>query len=187
MRYALRFIVFFFLGFLSFSEFQKDPAKDVQKVKGLIDKILIEQIDGKGDSLREVIVSESELNSYIAYLIVEDGEELLKEFRLKLLQKNRIEARMFVDLRGHKLPSLLRPEMMFYMGGTLEVEDGKVRLDLKELFLEGQRIQPMVIDLVIFISSRIQKTEPWGIGDWFDIPYGIKNIKVNNGNAIFYY
>ena len=94
---------------------------------------------------------------------------------------------MVVDLRGQKLPQLLRPEMTFFMGGTLEVNEGKARLDLKDLFLENQRIQPMVLDLVIYIGSKVQKTEPWSIKDWFDLPFGIKNIETKRGRIIFAY
>lgn len=187
MRYAVRFVLFFFWGFLAISGFQNNPTREAQKVLRLIEKIQIEQIEGKGDDLSEVVMTESELNSYIAYRIEEDEEDLLKEIRLKFLPKNRIEAKVLIDLRGHKLPNILRSEMTFYVGGRLEAEDGKVRLDLKELFLEDQRIQPMVINLVIFIGSKIQETEPWEIEDWFEMPYGIKDIKIIMGHAIFYY
>ena len=77
--------------------------------------------------------------------------------------------------------------MTFYMGGRLEVEKGKVRLNLKDLFLENQRIQPAVLDLVIFIGSKIQGTDSFSMSDWWDLPYGIKNIKIEQGKALFYY
>ena len=85
------------------------------------------------------------------------------------------------------MPKLLRPEMNLYIDGTLEIEEGKVRLALKELFLEDQRIEPSVLDMVIYVGSMIQGEEPFSMSDWWDLPYGIKDIMTEKGRAIFYY
>lgn len=169
------------------SGLQDYSIQDAQKVLDIIDKIQREQsVEGTGVA-RSVVVTENEFNSYIAHRLVIENEEVLKELRFKLFDKNRIEVMAMVDLRGQKLPKILKPEMTFYFGGILEVQDGGIRLNLKDLFLGDQRIQPMVLDLVIFIASKIQNTEPSSIEDWYELPYGIKDIQTQAGRATFYY
>jgi len=161
--------------------------REALKVLRLIDKIQKEQLEKREDELRNVTVTEKELNSYFAYRIETEKEEVMKELRLKLFKDNRIEGKIFIDLSGQKIPKFLGPHMNFYLGGRLEVEDGKVRLVLKELFLENQPVQPMILDLIIYIASKISNTEASSMNDWYELPYGIKDIKTQQGKATFYY
>jgi len=162
----------------------KYSPKEAEKVLELIRAI---QIEPSQTQSRKVAVTESELNSYIAYRIEREKEEVMKELQLKLLNENIIEGKVFIDLKGQELPKFLRPEMTFYFGGELEVKEGNVRLKLKSLFLDDQPIKPDVLDLVSFIAAKITKTEAGGIEDWYELPYGIKNIKTFKGRAEFYY
>ena len=170
--------------------FQNSPGyslKEAIKVISLIEKIQQEQLVKGSSETRNVIVTESELNSYIAYRIETEKEEILKELQCKLFDKNRVEWKVVVDLRGANLPKILKPQMSFFMGGELEVKDGYVRLDMKDLFLESQRIQVTVFDLVIYIGSRLMRSEPFSMSDWWELPYGIKDIQTQQGKATFYY
>lgn len=161
--------------------------KEVEKVLGLIAQIQQEQMEPHQAKLRDVAVTENELNSYIAYRIEVEKSDIMKELRLKLFSKNKIEGKIFIDLRGQELSGLLKPEMNLYFSGILEAENSRVRLDLKSLYLEDQPIQPKILDAVIFFSSKIQGMEPFSMNDWFDLPYGIKDVKTEKGRAVFYY
>jgi len=157
------------------------------KVMSLIERIQLEQLEkGKG-KLRNVAVTESEFNSYVAYRIEVEKEEVMKELSLKFFDDNRVEGKVVVDLRKQKLPKILKPEMTFFLGGELEVKDGHVRFDLQELFLGVQRIQPAVLDLVIFLGSKITGEEAFSMTDWWVLPYGIKDVKTQKGMVTFYY
>jgi hypothetical protein len=160
---------------------------EAQKVLKAIDKVEAASLKPRTGPLREITITESELNSYIAYRIDTEHEEIMKELRLKLFENNRIEGKIHVDLRGQKIPQFIRPEMDFYFSADLLVDDGKVKVDLKELFLGDEPIQPSILDLVIAISARLNKTEATSINDWYELPYGIKEIKTYNGKAVFYY
>lgn len=173
-----------------FGFFQDDigySLKEAQKVLNLIDRIQQEQKEKWSQEIRHVVVTESELNSYIAHRIKVEKEEILKDLRLKLFDNNRVEWKIAVDLRGANLPKILKPQMNFFMGGELEVEEGYARLNLKDLFLEDQRIQVAVFDLVIFIGSKLAGSESFNMNDWWELPYGIKNIRTHLGKATFYY
>ena len=161
--------------------------KEVEKVFKLIAQIQQEQLVPNQGKLREVTVTESEFNSYIAYRIEVEKSDIMKELRLKLFNKNKIEGKIFIDLRGQELSGLLRPEMNLYFGGVLETQEGMVRLDLDSLYLEDQPIQPKILDMVIYFGSKIQGTEPFSLNDWFELPYGIKDVKTEKGRAVFYY
>ncbi len=176
--------LFFFIYVYGNPDYSLEEA---QKVLRLIERVQKEQLKPNVRKLRKVVLTESELNSYIAFRIEIEKEEVMKELRLKLFKDNSIEGKIFVDLRGQKLTKLLRPEMNLYFGGKIEVKDGRVRLAIKDLFLEDQPVQPMVLDLIIFIASRIDKTEASSINDWYELPYGIKDVKTDIGEAAFYY
>lgn len=163
----------------------KYSEKDVRKLLGCIDTILLAKQITEQEPLREIEVSEKELNSFIAYSI--QNEPVMKGLELKLLDKNRLEGKIFIDLKDQKIPPLLRPEMNFYFSAKLEVKKNHGRLNLKKLFLEGQSIQVRLIDLVIYIAAKINKTEASSIKDWYELPYGIKDIKLSRGKAKFYY
>jgi hypothetical protein len=181
--------LFFFTPLLSPQNqaIPKYSLGEAQKVLNAIDKVVAATEQPWSGPLREIVISESELNSYIAYRIETEKEEIMKELRLKLFDNNRIEGKIHIDLRGQKKPQFIRPEMDFYFAADLLTDNGKVRLDLKELFLEDQPIHPWIIDLIIAISARISSTEASSISDWYELPYGIKDIKTQQGMATFYY
>jgi len=181
----------FILLFLAFSIFasgiQDYSRQEAQKVFRVISKIERESARKTGDSLENVSITESELNSYIAYRIDAEREKIMKELRVKLFKRNKIEGKILIDLSGQQIPGFLKPQMTLYFGGKLEVKGGLVRLDLKDLFLEEQRIDPDVLDFIIALGAKIENYKVWSIYDWFELPYGIKNVKTQNQKAVFYY
>ncbi len=166
---------------------QSYSRQEAEKVLKLIEKIEGDRAESGQRGKRKVEVFESEFNAYVAHRIETEREQAMKELELKFFDANRIEGRLFFNLRGQDLPKILRPEMNFYFSGIIETNDGAVRLKLDELFLEGQEIQPVLLDLVFMIVARINKVESSSINDWYVLPSGIKEIKVYKGRAEFYY
>lgn len=190
MTFYLRKIalVFLFLYFsISSSGIQNYSLPEALKVINAIEEIEREQSRADKKTLKEMVITESEFNSYIAYRIESEKAEILKEVRLKFFKRNKIEGKLFIDLEGHKAAKFLKSQMTLYFGGKLEVKDGQARYNMKELFLEGQRIQLRVIDLILYIQAKIENREVSSIKDWYEIPYGIKDIKIHRGKAVFYY
>jgi hypothetical protein len=173
------------LGFMQ--ETTNYSKAEALKVMGLIERIQLEQLEKGSGELRNVVVKESEFNSYVAYRIDVEKEEVMKELRLKFFDDNRVEGKVVVDLRKQKLPKILKPQMTLFLGGELEVKDGYIRVNLEELFLGAQSIQPAVLDLVIFLGSKITGEEAFSMSDWWVLPYGIKDVKTQNGMVTFYY
>jgi len=111
----------------------------------------------------------------------------MKELYLKLFEENKIEGKIFIDLTGQEIPKALQPQMTFYFAGKLQIENARVKLDIKKLFLEEQSIPVLVLDLVIYISSKLEGMEASSINDWYELPYGIKDIKTQPGKAVIFY
>jgi hypothetical protein len=169
------------------SGIQDYSLPEALKVLKAIEKMESEQSRGEKDSLKNIVITEKELNSYIAYRIETEKEEIMKELRLKLFKKNKIEGKVLIDLRGQEIPKFIRPQMTLFFGGKLEVKNGRARLDIKDLFLEDQRIKPTILDVILNIASKTNKTEVSSMKDWYELPYGIKDIKTKRQKATFYY
>ncbi len=182
---AVVLIPFFLFGL--FQEPSGYSMREAQKVLNLIETIQLEQLEKGNRNLKSVVVTEDELNSYIAHRIKVEKEETLRELRLKMYDNNKVEWKVMLDLEGAKLPNVLNPQMTFYLGGILEVEEGNVRIDLKDLYLGNKRIQVSVFELVIYIGSKIIGSEPFSMSEWWLLPYGIKDIKTQKGKVTFYY
>jgi hypothetical protein len=161
--------------------------EEAQKVLRAIDKVEAETRRPWSGPPRQIEVSETELNSYIAYRIDTEKEEIMRELQLKIFKDNKIEGKIHIDLRGQQIPQFIRPEMDIYFAADVITANGMVRLDLKKLFLEKEPIQPYVIDMVIAISARLSGQEATSINDWYELPFGIKEIKTERGKAHFYY
>ena len=181
--------IFFCLLFYVFASYASTEysLKEALKVLNIIEKVQSEQSRQSKGKLRKVTVTESELNSYIAFRIETEKEEIMKQLNLHILVNNRIEGNILIDLRGQNLPGFLRPQMNIYFGGRVEVKDEKVRINIKKLFIEDVPIQPEILDVIIQIASKIENSEPTSLYDWYDLPFGLKDIKTQNGKAIFYY
>jgi hypothetical protein len=180
--------LFFLAVFFLFIHGQSDySVEEALKVFSLIAKLEAGKTSDHQGRLRSIEVTESELNSYFAYRIEAEKEEVMKALHLKILKNNRIEGRVLLDLKGQKLPDLLRPEMNIYFAGRVEVKEDKVRIAIRKLFLEDQPVQPEIFDVIIFLISKIQNTETTSLYDWYDLPFGIKDIKSKVGKAIFFY
>jgi hypothetical protein len=184
-RWVTVFFLFIFFS-ISFGA-QEYSLPEALKVEKAFQKIKNEQSSKDKAALQRILITESELNSYIAYRIEKENEEMMKVLRLKLFNGNKIEGMTVINLKGQKIPKFLRPEMTLFFGAKLEVRDGKIKIDVEGLFLEGQRIQPMVIDAILAIAAKTGKTKATSINDWYELPYGIKNIETERSRAIIYY
>ena len=165
---------------------QSYSQEEALKVLRAIDLVTLDAAQ-PGGPLRSIVITESELNSYIAYRIESEKEEIMQELRLKLFNKNKIEGKIHIDLRGQRVPQFIRPEFNIYFAARLLISEGSVKIDIQQLFLEDEPIQPHLLDLIIAVSARLNNEKATSIGDWYELPYGIKDIKTQAGKAAFYY
>jgi len=160
--------------------------EEALKVLELIEKVNSENENDYSGPLRKVVVSESELNSYLAFRL-EQEEDVLTELILKLFDENRIEGKILLRFKKTGLSLMLKPEMVFYFSGRIKVKEEAARLDLDELFLNKEPVDPLLLDTVIYLASKIQGIENTGLNDWYELPYGIKDVRIEKGRAAFFY
>jgi hypothetical protein len=169
------------------SELTPEARADAMKVLQAIDRIRTESGTGPSIRPRSVVVSERELNAYIAYRIETEKGDILKDLRLKLFPGNRIEGLAVIDLRDRKLPSFIKPMMNITFAGVVETQTGKARVRFESLYLEQQRIQTALLDLVISTVSELEGTEPIRLDDWYELPYGIVGLETGRGRLVVAY
>ena len=121
--------IFLFLSFSILSSGIQDYSlPEAEKVLKALEKMEKEQSQEEKGPLKKIVITEKELNSYIAYRIETEKEEVMKELRLKLFKRNKIEGKVLIDLKGQQIPDFIRPQMTLFFGGKLEVKEGKARL-----------------------------------------------------------
>jgi hypothetical protein len=160
--------------------------EEALKVLELIEKVNSENENDYSGPLRNVVVSESELNSYLAFRL-EQEEDVLKELILKLFDENRIEGKILLRFKKTGLSRMLKPEMAFYFSGIIRVKEEAARLVIDELFLNKEPVDPLLLDTVSYLASKVQGTENTGLSDWYELPYGIKDVRIEKGRAVFFY
>lgn len=168
-------------------ELQAVARRQALKVIKALDAIQAESLMSKSPTLRRSDFSEEEFNAYVAYRIDEEKEDVLKELKLKLFGENRVEGMAVVDLRRQNLPSFIKPRMSLYFEGVLVVQNGKARFDFRKLFLEGQDVPLLVLDVILDIAARMGKSDAASVRGWVDLPYGIRELKTREGGISLYY
>ena len=132
-------------------------------------------------------VTETELNAYIAYRLAQEEAPVCDSLTVKLLDHNHVHGKMRFDAQRLNLDSLLGENLDFDFKGVFLSRDGAARIDLISLQLNGQPINPQVLDFVIHTAALVYRTESSGIGDWYELPKGIKRISGYKAKAILHY
>lgn len=169
------------------SEITAAERLDALKVIRFLDRIAADSLMKKAAKPGRMDFTESEFNAYIAYRIDTEKEPIMKELRLKLFDQNRIEGKIFIDLRGQKLPAVLKPQMNLYFEGVFTTKNEQVRLDFRKLFLDGQRVPNFLLDMIIYVASKLGKTDAGGVNDWYGLPLGVKDLRTTAGRVSIYY
>lgn len=168
-------------------ELTPEQKADAQRVLDIIERIETAQGSASSAGTRSAEVTERELNAYIAHRIASEEEDVLRDLRLKLFPKNRIEGLAVIDLRGRKLPAFIKPMMNVTFAGVVESEPGKARVRFESLYLEQQRIQAALLDMVFATVAEIEGTKPTKLEDWYALPYGIVGLETRQGRLVATY
>lgn len=155
-----------------------------ERIFSALDAFRTDGRSGTGRAPRRLTLSEDEVNAYIACRIADEDEPVLKDLRLKLLGKNGFEGRAGLDFSGAPGAGPFRGRMTLLFRGRLESAAGRARVDLEEIFCEGQRIQTDLLDFLILVGSRITGNEPFSLKDWFDLPEGVRELEGEKGALV---
>ena len=169
---------------------KRDAATAKQKVA-----ILSKNGETPSKIPRRTIVSEAEVNSYLAYEAREQIPVGLVEPYIAGLGPGRLSVRAIVDLdavRKQKAPTSLLDPMNYLMGrlavtaiGTLKTANGVGQLGLESARIGSLPIPKILLQEIVSYYSRTPE-KPAGIGldDRFELPAHIREIHVQRGQAI---
>lgn len=175
------------LALTAFTEIDAATRAKAVRVETLIEKIKAEEERTAAPLGRTAAVVEDDLNAYIACRLFDDREPVMKDLRFKLLRGNRFEGMTVLDFGQVKVLGLLRGRVDVYFAGRLETKGGAVRLNIGEIFINGQQVRPDILDAVISVGSRLAGTEPFSLRDWYLLPYGIRDLAVDEGRLLAFY
>lgn len=161
-------------------------TKDALTVRHIL-RVIAEQPARSDTQELSAEVTEKELNAYIAYRLEQEKETVCDSLAVKLLDHNHVRGKIRFDAQRLNLDALLGENLDFDFKGVFLTRDGAARIDLISLQLNGQPVDPQILDFVIHTASLAYRTESSGIGDWYELPKGIKRIEVTKANAVLYY
>jgi hypothetical protein len=139
---------------------------------------------GAGDL--SVMVTESELNAYIAYRLAQEKAQI-NGLDVDLLPNNHVQGNISLDAQDLSLDAILGEYLNFHVKGILVARNGAARLDLISVQLNGRPVKPQVLDFVLDTAARYGGADPGSSDGWYELPKGIKRIAVRQDRAILYY
>jgi hypothetical protein len=106
---------------------------------------------------------------------------------MNLLNDNHINGKIRFDAKRLNLDVLLGDSLYFDFSGIVYTQNRQARLDLIALKLNDQPVNPYILDFVISTAALTNGMEPYGIGDWFTLPQGLKNVSITKAKATLVY
>lgn len=156
------------------------------KVQHILKKIERHQPRPSSKHLPEE-VTQRELNAYITHRLAKEKNPHIKSLQVTLLGNNHVQGKLRSDAEQLNLGLIYGEVLNFDFKGILHTRKGKGRIDLRTLRLNGRPVSPQMLDLIISTVAKYNGTPPSRIGDWYDLPKGIKSILVDKGKAFLYY
>ncbi len=157
------------------------------KIVEALEKIEAEQAKAQPKPGLSYVVSEADLNAWIAYRIATDAEKHLKSCELKLLDGDRAEGRLVLDLSGTPAAALFASRADVFFAASAETRDGKIRITMERLFLGTQQLSPDVLDTIIGLVAAIEGKPASSLKDWYPLPYGIRRLRSGAGRLVCLY
>ena len=159
----------------------------------------VSEIIERGEAARPVrgstVVTEREINAYLAYDSAADIPAGITNPKLVIHGARRVSATAIVDLDAvraqHKSRGMLDPmnllggKLPVAAAGLLDARDGLARLTLESASVSGVPIPKMVLEEVVAYYTRSPQF-PRGIDidDPFPLPARIREIEVRRGEAL---
>jgi hypothetical protein len=126
-------------------------------------------------------------NAFVAYRIVSDQERYVKSCELKLQPENRVEGKIVIDISGQLLSVLLPPKVELLFSAGVETREGKIKINMDNLFMGTQRLSPAFIDTVIAVVSGLEGVKSTSLKDWYDLPAGVERLETRAGQVVIIY
>ncbi len=183
MRWSAMLLVSLTLFLMGGIDRKTQNALKVQHILKTIER----QLGHSSDEHFDAEVTEAELNDYIAHRLAKENRSTLYTLSVTLRDNNQIGGKLRFDAKQLNLDVLLGDHLDFDFKGTVFSRNGTARLDLTALHMNGQAVNPQVLDFVLHTAALAYGEEPGGIGDWYALPKGIKALSTTNAKVVLHY
>jgi len=164
-------------------------AERVEKMLGELEAR--ENAKEKDKEKRTYILTESDLNAFLAARIKERPRKDVESLRIEM--KDAFFTTFLkvdldqVDIKGDSmtkslLKALLRGKQTIEFDGRLKSDNGKGTYEVERATLNGMPLPPSLVNSILSAVGR-QQDPPFDPTEPFDLPYGIKTVKVSPGKA----
>jgi hypothetical protein len=174
-------------GLIAWGQLAPEAKDRALKVVAMLEKLERDKARNPRQPGGSGTVSEAELNAWVAYQIATEEEKYVRSCELRLLDGNRAEGKLVIDLSRTPAAAVLTSQAELFFSATAETEQGKIRITMESLFLGSQRLSPAFLDTVIGIVAGLEGQPAQGLHDWHPLPYGIQRLESRAGRLICYY
>jgi hypothetical protein len=175
------------LAFLLGGQLAPDVRDRAQKLIAALEKLERQKASHPSRPAGTYIVSEADLNAWIAYRIETEMEKFVRSCELHLQGGNRAEGKLIIDLSHAPASAILPSRVDLYFLASAETREGKIRITMESLFLGTQRLPPGFLDSVIAVVAGLEGQPATSLHDWYPLPYGIQRLESRTGSLICYY
>jgi hypothetical protein len=146
-------------------------------------------------SPKKTVVSENELNSYLAFNGKDTIPQGLSDPQVTIVGEGRLAGRIFVNLDDFKRqrPSGGFMDPLNYLSGrvpiaargVLRTREGKGQFEFSSADIRGIPLpKPVIQELVTFFSRTPENPRGFDLDAPFDLPARIRELLINSGQAV---
>ena len=162
-------------------------TRDALKVKDLLGTIEKQHPSRSNTKDQTAEITEKELNAYIAYRLSREKSSPVNSLKVDLLDNDNIQGKIRLDGQQLNLGALFGEDLDFDFKGAVHTRNGAARIGLTALQLNGRPGEPGMLDMVLAAAALYSGEEIGRVGDWYKMPKGIKQVRVQKGRAILHY
>jgi hypothetical protein len=162
-----------------------------QRVEKMLDELETRQ-QAKDTDKKSYTLTESDLNDYLAAKIKERPRKDVESMRVAM-KEGFFTTFLTVDLdqvevKGDSmskslLKALLHGKQTIEVDGRLKTDNGKGTYEVERASLNGMPLPPSFVNSILSAVGR-QQDPPFDPMEPFDLPYGMKSVKVTPGKAL---
>jgi hypothetical protein len=165
-----------------------DPG--AERVEKMLDELEAGE-EAQDKEKRTYVLTESDLNAYLAAKIKERPRKDVESLRIEM--KESIFTTFLkldmdeVEVKGDSmakslLKALFRGKQTIEFDGRLTTDNGKATYEVERATLNGVPLPPSLVNSILSAVGR-QQDPPFDPTEPFDLPYAIKTVKVSPGKA----
>ncbi|MEW6367391.1 MAG: hypothetical protein AB1714_22405 [Acidobacteriota bacterium] len=157
------------------------------KMERVLNDVLKRRQQGK-ELPKTVVFTERELNSYLYYKAGSQLPPNLKNIDIGL-QENSVVAQADVDLsdvksQNSEIPDFLKRPIPIYLTGRLTTQKGWGYFQPESIRVGFLPIPVSALDAIVQYLTERQSGKAHSLKDWFALPYGIKEVRINKERLI---